>query len=54
MPNQPKTPHRTVRVAPELWDAARSVAAFRGDTLSDIVRRALEQYIADNPQRNPA
>lgn len=44
MPNRPKTPHRTIRVAPELWERARVVALDRGETLSDVIRRALEEY----------
>lgn len=44
------TDRRTVRVAPELWERAGRVAAFKGETLSDVIRRALEQYVADNPE----
>ena len=46
MPNQPKTPIRTVRVGDSLWEAAQDAAAQRGETVSDVVRRALEEYVA--------
>lgn len=44
MPNQPKTPQRTVRVPDEVWDAAKAKATERGDNLSDVIRRALYFY----------
>ena len=51
MPNQPKTPQRTVRVPDEVWDAAKAKATKRGDNLSDVIRRALQQYAGLNPDR---
>lgn len=45
MPNQPKTPIRTIRVGDPLWEAAQEVAAERGESVSDVVRRALERYV---------
>lgn len=45
MPNQPKTPARAVRVEDGLWQAAQHVAAGRGETVSDVIRRALQRYI---------
>jgi hypothetical protein len=45
MPNQPKTPARTVRVDDELWDAARREAEAKGENVSDIVRKALRKYL---------
>ncbi len=45
MPNQPKTPARSVRVAPLLWDAAKAKAAERGETVTDVLVRALERYV---------
>lgn len=44
MPNQPKTPQRTVRVPDEVWERAKARAEARGETVSDVVRRALERY----------
>ena len=39
-----KTPRRTFRIAEGLSLAAAKRAAERGETLTDVVRRALEQY----------
>lgn len=40
------TPLRNVRVADDLWQAAMTKAAERGETLSDVIRGALERYVA--------
>jgi predicted HicB family RNase H-like nuclease len=45
MPNAPKTPSRNVRVPDELWQATQAKAAKNGETVSDVVRRALEKYV---------
>lgn len=45
MPNQPKTPARSVRVRPDLWDAAKAKADERGETVTDAIVRALERYV---------
>ena len=42
------TPLRNVRVSDETWQAARRVAAARGETVSDVVVRALERYVRRN------
>lgn len=44
VPNQPATPHRTIRVPDELWEAVQQVAAERGETVTDVVLRALTRY----------
>jgi len=36
---------RNVRVADEVWDAAKERAAENGETVSEVVRRALVEYI---------
>lgn len=48
MPNQPRpgNPARAVRVEAELWEAAKEKAAARGETVSDVIRRALQRYVA--------
>lgn len=38
-------PARSARVADELWNAAMARAAQRGETVSDVVRRALRRYV---------
>lgn len=43
MPNP--TPLRNVRVPDDLWDAAMSKALDRGESLSEVIRRALEKYV---------
>jgi len=45
VPNQPKTPMRAIRVSDELWKAAQEVARERGETLSDVIRDGLTQYV---------
>ena len=45
VPNQPKTPLRSVRIPDDLWQAAQTRAAERGESVSDVIRRALERYI---------
>jgi predicted HicB family RNase H-like nuclease len=45
MPNAPKTPSRNVRVPDDLWQAAMAKALDRGETLSEVIRRALEKYV---------
>jgi predicted HicB family RNase H-like nuclease len=48
VPNQPKTKIRAVRVPDDLWEAAQSVAAERGESVSDEIRRSLERYVKRN------
>lgn len=36
---------RNVRVPDEIWDAAKEQAEANGETVSDVVRRALVEYI---------
>lgn len=39
------TPVHTVRVPNDEWQAARSIADRRGETLSDVIRTALRRYV---------
>lgn len=41
----PKTPVRAVRIADALYERAKAKAAERGETVADIIRRALERYL---------
>jgi len=41
----PDTP-RAIRVPDDLWHAAVAKAAANGDTVSEIVRKALARYVA--------
>jgi hypothetical protein len=45
MPNQPRTPARAVRVPEDLWKAAQAKAEERGETVTDVIRRALDRYV---------
>jgi hypothetical protein len=45
MPNAPRTPNRSVRVSELLWVAAKAIAVARGETMTDVVVRALEAYV---------
>lgn len=45
VPNKPRTPIRGVRVPDDLWAAAQEKAKERGESVSDVVRRALERYV---------
>ena len=38
------TPLRALRIAPEVWESAQERAAENGETVSDVVRRALIEY----------
>lgn len=40
-----KTPLRAIRIQTELWDSAKAKAAESGQTISDVVREALEAYV---------
>jgi len=46
MPNQPKTPGHTIRVPDEEWLPAQKIAKETGETMTDIVRRALRQLVS--------
>jgi hypothetical protein len=45
MPNQPKTPARSVRVGEPLWEAAKTAAASNGETVTDVITDALRRYV---------
>ena len=40
-------PVRAVRCGP-VWDEAKQIADANGDVLSEIIREALERYVAKN------
>lgn len=45
VPNKPKTPLRSFRIPDETYKAAQVKAAEKGETVSDVVRKALERYV---------
>lgn len=46
MPNAPKTPTRTIRVADDLWKTAQAKAASEDVTLTSVIIKSLEAYVA--------
>jgi predicted DNA-binding ribbon-helix-helix protein len=42
------TTHRTVRIEDGLWEQAKTLAAERGENLSDIIRAALVAYVNES------
>lgn len=47
MVKQPMVP-RQVRVPGKLWDTAKAVAEGNDETISDVIRRALTEYVEEN------
>lgn len=45
MPNQPKTPHRSVRLNDDIWDALREIGEQTGLSVSELMRLALTDFI---------
>jgi predicted DNA binding CopG/RHH family protein len=45
MPNAPKTPTRTIRVADDLWVSVQKKAATEGVTVTSVIIKALEEYL---------
>lgn len=37
-----------VRARPSRWEKARAIAEAKGDRISDVIRRHLDDYIAEN------
>ena len=47
IPNAPKTPTRTIRDPDELWLAVQKKAAKEGVTVTSVIIKALESYLAE-------
>lgn len=45
MPQPPKKPVHSFRVEDDLWNEAVRVATERGESLSDVLRKALTRYV---------
>jgi predicted HicB family RNase H-like nuclease len=45
VPNTPGTPLKSFRIPAELYAAAQAKAAERGESVSEVVRKALERYV---------
>lgn len=42
------TTRRTIRIHDDLWDTASQKAEAAGESVSDVIRRALEEYVKEN------
>ena len=51
VPNQPKTPARAVRIDDATWEAVKAEAERRGETATDVVRRALNAHLRETERR---
>jgi predicted transcriptional regulator len=49
----PRDPLRNVRIPDDLWDRALAVARARGETLSQVIRAALERYVKRHEKDTP-
>jgi hypothetical protein len=45
MPNQPKTPNRTVRIPDDIWTPAVLVAQANNTTVSEVIRSLLDWWL---------
>lgn len=45
-----ETPRRTVRVPEAEWRAAKAAAALAGETVSDVIRNLLAEYVRGRRQ----
>lgn len=45
MLNAPRTPLKSFRIPEGLYREAQQIAADQGESVSDVVRRALERYV---------
>ena len=50
MANLQGTTTRTVRVPDDLWNGAIQATVTAGETVADVINRALEQYVASPPR----
>ena len=46
-----RDPGRLIRIPDELWQAAKQTAARRNESVSAVVRAALERYVARHKER---
>lgn len=47
MPNQPKTPLRSMRIDDDLWNAVRVKTRREGRSITSVIVRALRNYVSD-------
>lgn len=51
-PNQPKTPIRSVRVPDEKWFPGMAYAHADGETMTDVILRAIDDHIAQHEAKD--
>lgn len=44
-----QTPPRSVRIADALWEASKAAAEQSGETITDVIVRALRSYVRRYP-----
>lgn len=49
VPNQPRTPKRSIRIPDALWHAAMEKAKQRDEVLAEEIRKFLERYVRRKP-----
>lgn len=42
-----QTPIRSVRIPDEIWEAVKRKAADRGESITDVILRALKRYLRE-------
>lgn len=47
VPNKPVTPKHGVRVPDDLWQAVKVKAKAQGETVTEVILRALRSYLRD-------
>lgn len=50
VPNQPKTPTRTLRIPDELWDLAKAKARAQNTTISEKARELLTEWVYEDDE----
>lgn len=53
MANMPRTPTRTIRVHPVVWEAAKKRAGTEGTTITAVVVAFLERYAGTKTPQEP-
>lgn len=47
-PNGTRVPPRSVKVPDDRWFAAKAKAARKGETVTDVINRKLDEYLAED------
>lgn len=47
-PRGTRVPARSVKVRDEIWQAAKAKAKERGETMTDVIVRKLEEYLTED------